>query len=71
MRLSLVLAALVASASFVPVADAWLPVCKDKDVQVGGVTAVYVNFDCWDDVYVCEVGQTDRDCDRLFSVALS
>lgn len=47
------------------------PVCKDKAVRVPGVTAVYVNFDCYDDVYVCEIGQTTRDCDRLVEITLA
>ena len=47
------------------------PVCKDKTVTVPGVTAVYVNFDCYDDIYVCKVGQTHRDCERLKTVTLS
>lgn len=74
MRLCLVLAlSLLATLLVVPAAQAGpdtFPVCMDRTVTVPGVTAVYVNFDCYDDVYVCEVGQTGRDCDRLTTVGL-
>lgn len=70
---TLLVVALLAVPLLAPLAAAGpdtFPVCKDKSVTVPGVTAVYVNFDCYDDVYVCKVGQTGRACERLVTVAL-
>lgn len=74
MRLCLVLAlSLLAALVTVPAAQAGpdtFPVCMDRTATVPGVTAVYVNFDCYQDVYVCEIGETRRDCDRLATIGL-
>lgn len=72
MRLLTLLAVAALSLALVPAAEAGpntFPVCKDKSATVPGVTAVYVNFDCYDGIYVCEPGQTARTCDRLVDLS--
>jgi hypothetical protein len=70
---TLIVLTLLAAVALLPAAAAGpdtFPVCKDKSATVPGVTAVYVNFDCYDDIYVCEVGQPSRNCERLVTVGL-